>query len=184
MQLSHSRQSQFTRPSLNFLRTAFLPKQAAQARRRRSQQRWVQHRRGDGNEKNETCVYEEKGSARKMLKPSDAVETTTPGAWGCQCTSLMSCCPWWQNKSCAGTSLSRSASSPVGRSSSSSSTERSHSVTWSSAPEAAKHDSSVGCHSIEVMGPVCQLNAATGVGAGALVLLAGQDNVSLARTTL
>ena len=105
-----------------------------------------------------------------MLNPSEAVETTTPGACGCQCTSLMSCWPWWQKRSCAGTSLRRSASSPVGRSSSSSSTERSHSVTWSSAPAAAKHDSSVGCHSIDVMGPVCQLNAATGVGAGALVL--------------
>ena len=110
-----------------------------------------------------------------MLNPSEAVETTTPGACGCQCTSLMSCWPWWQKRSCAGTSLSRSASSPVGRSSSSSSTERSHSVTWSSAPAAAKHDSSVGCHSIEVIGPVCQLKAATGVGAGALVLQTGRE---------
>jgi len=112
-----------------------------------------------------------------MLNPSEAVETTTPGACGCQCTSLMSCWPWWQKRSCAGTSLSRSAS--VGRSSSSSSTERSHSVTWSSAPAAAKHDSSVGCHSIEVIGPVCQLKAATGVGAGALVLQTGRERGEL-----
>lgn len=43
-------------------------------------------------------------------------------------------------------------------------------MTWSSAPEAAKHESSVGCHSIEVIGAVCQEKAATGVGAGAFVL--------------
>ena len=67
----------------------------------------------------------------------------------------------------------RRSASPAccdGRSSSSCSTERSQSVTWSSAPEAAKHESSVGCHSIDVMGAVCHEKAATGVGAGALVL--------------
>lgn len=70
---------------------------------------------------------------------------------------------------------------PCGRSSSSSSTERSHSVTWSSAPEAAKHESSVGCHSMDVIGAVCQLNAATGVGAGALVLVERQYEFSSSR---
>lgn len=32
----------------------------------------------------------ENGSDLKMLKPSDAVETTVPGTCGCQCTSLTS----------------------------------------------------------------------------------------------
>lgn len=43
---------------------------------------------------------------------------------------------------------------------------RSQSVTVSSAPDAAKDDSSVGCHSIEVMGARWKLSAATGVGSG------------------
>lgn len=54
-------------------------------------------------------------------------------------------------------------------------------MTWSSAPEAAKHESSVGCHSMDVIGAVCQLNAATGVGAGALVLVERQYEFSSSR---
>ena len=30
-----------------------------------------------------------------MWNESRAVEPTTPGSCGCQCTSLMSDCPWW-----------------------------------------------------------------------------------------
>lgn len=37
-------------------------------------------------------------------------------------------------------------------------------MTWSSAPDAAKTESSVGCHSMDVTGAWCQLNEATGVG--------------------
>ena len=35
-------------------------------------------------------------------------------------------------------------------------------MTWSSAPDAAKMESSVGCHSMDVTGAWCQLNEATG----------------------
>lgn len=62
---------------------------------------------------------------------------------------------------------------PVARSSSSNSTERSQSVIWSSAPEAAKEESSVGCHSMEVMGAVCHEKEATGVGDPELELSLG-----------
>lgn len=87
----------------------------------------------------------------------------------------MTCsCPWWTNSSCAGTSFIPAD----GFSSSSSSTDKSHRVTWSSAPAAAKHESSVGCHSIEVMGAVCQEKEATGVGAGDLVLQRWNKQVS------
>ncbi len=51
-------------------------------------------------------------------------------------------------------------------SSSSCSTARSHKVTWSSAPDAAKIESSEGCHSIEVIGALCHEKDATGVGPG------------------
>lgn len=37
-------------------------------------------------------------------------------------------------------------------------------MTWSSAPEATKALSSVGCHSTDVIGALCQLNVATGEG--------------------
>ena len=39
-----------------------------------------------------------------MLKPSAAVETTTPGIWGCQCNSLHSRCPMCTKSNCGGTS--------------------------------------------------------------------------------
>lgn len=108
----------------------------------------------------------------KILKPSKAVETTTPGFWGNQCNSLISFWPIWTNNNWAGISFNLSASPFCleGNSSSSNSTERSHRVNWSSAPEAAKQDESVGCHSIEVIGAVCHEKEATGVGAGAFVL--------------
>jgi len=60
--------------------------------------------------------------------------------------------------------LSWSIDMPV--SSSSGSTDKSHSVTWSSALEAAKVESSVGCHSMEVMGCLCHVNEAMGEGVG------------------
>ena len=56
-------------------------------------------------------------------------------------------------------------------SSSSCSTARSQSVTWSSAPDAAKMESSVGCHSTDVIGALCHVKDATGVGSGAEVLV-------------
>lgn len=52
----------------------------------------------------------------------------------------------------------------IGSSSSSCSTDRSQRVTWSSEPEAAKIEVSVGCHSTEVMGALCHEKWATGVG--------------------
>lgn len=105
------------------------------------------------------------------LKPSNAVEITAPGNCGCQWTSLTSLCPWCTNSSCGGTSRPPSGvSSMAPDSSSSCSTPRSHRVIWSSAPDAANIESSVGCHSMEVMGARCQLKAATGVGSGPVVL--------------
>jgi hypothetical protein len=51
----------------------------------------------------------------------------------------------------------------IGASSSSCSTDRSQSVTWSSAPDAANTDVSDVCHSTEVMGALCHEKSATGV---------------------
>lgn len=51
-------------------------------------------------------------------------------------------------------------------SSSSCSTARSHKETILSALDAAKVDGSLGCHSIEVMGALCQWKDAIGVGVG------------------
>ena len=64
---------------------------------------------------------------------------------------------WWMNRSWAGTSATsrRTASASLSFSS-----DRSHSVIWSSAPDAARTDSSVGCHSIDVIASVCHLNDA------------------------
>lgn len=62
----------------------------------------------------------------------------------------------------------------VPASSSSGSTPRSHRVTWSSAPDAANIESSLGCHSMEVMGAWCHVKEATGVGFGAEVLFHDQ----------
>ena len=45
--------------------------------------------------------------------------------------------------------------------SSSASTARSHNVTWWSSLETAKTESSEGCHSIDVIGPLCHSNLAT-----------------------
>lgn len=52
----------------------------------------------------------------------------------------------------------------MGASSSSGSTDKSHKVSWSSEPEAAKTEESVGCHSTDVIGAVCHWNCATGDG--------------------
>ena len=54
-------------------------------------------------------------------------------------------------------------------SSSSCSTARSQRVSWLSAPEAAKMESSVGCHSMEVIGALCHENEATGAGTGVVL---------------
>lgn len=89
---------------------------------------------------------------------------TAPGIWGCQCTSLISFCPWWTKRSWGGTSFPPPKVSSIPKSSESCSTAKSQSVTWSSAPDAAKIESSVGCHSIEVMGCLCQVKWATGAG--------------------
>lgn len=43
-------------------------------------------------------------------------------------------------------------------------------MTWSSAPDATKIESSDGCHSMEVTGALCQLNDATGAGSEAVDL--------------
>ena len=55
-------------------------------------------------------------------------------------------------------------------SSSSCSTARSQRVSWLSAPEAAKIESSVGCHSMEVIGALCHENEATGAGTGVVLI--------------
>lgn len=77
------------------------------------------------------------------------------------------------NNNCGGTSLPVSLTfigAPAPVSSSSGSTARSQRVTWSSAEDATKEESSVGCHSIEVMGALCHVNEATGVGLGVVSL--------------
>lgn len=55
-------------------------------------------------------------------------------------------------------------------SSSSCSTARSHKETIPSALEAANVDRSLGCHSKEVIGPLCQWKEAIGAGVGVEVL--------------
>ena len=52
----------------------------------------------------------------------------------------------------------------IGASSSSTSTDRSQRVSWSSAPDAAKTEVSEGFHSTDVIGAVCHEKSATGVG--------------------
>ena len=91
---------------------------------------------------------------RKTLKPLAAVLMMTPGICGCQCNSLISCCPWWINNSCGGTSGSVSVVVSL-------STAKSHCVNWSSEPEAANTELSVGCHSIDVIGAVWCLKMPT-----------------------
>ena len=113
-----------------------------------------------------TWVYIYTEIVLKMLKPSYAVLTTAPGIWGCQWTSFTSFWPWWTNSNWGGTPSWLSSSIGVPLSSASCSTERSHRETWSSAPDAANIESSVGCHSIEVIGALCQVNEATGDGVG------------------
>ena len=45
----------------------------------------------------------------KALKPSTAVDTSMPGIWGCQCTSLTSVCPACTKSSWGGRSSGASA---------------------------------------------------------------------------
>lgn len=98
-----------------------------------------------------------------MLKPSAAVLMITPGIWGWKCNSLMSVCPWWMNSSCGGRSFKPPPPVPaMPAASSSASTERSQTVSWLSAPDAASIDSSVGCHSIDVIGPCREGNKSMG----------------------
>ena len=65
----------------------------------------------------------------------------------------------WMNKSWGGRSFNLSLWSSL----SSRSTARSHKVSWSSAPDAAKTVLSHGCHSIDVIGAVWCLKVATGI---------------------
>lgn len=67
------------------------------------------------------------------LKPDSAVETRAPGICGCQWISFTSVWPWCRKSSCGGRSLTSSARAPTSHDS----TDRSHWLTTSSAPEAA-----------------------------------------------
>ena len=93
-----------------------------------------------------------------MLKPLCAVLSITPDSWVCQWISLTSVCPWWINNNCGGTCGS-SVLWPAA--SASRSTAKSQNVIWSSEPDAANTDPSVGCHCTDVMGAVWCLNTAT-----------------------
>lgn len=95
------------------------------------------------------------------LNPLWAVLIMTPGSWGCQCNSLMSVCPWCINNSWGGT-LGSSSPSAVLASVLSFSTARSQIEIWSSDPEAANTELSLGFHSIDVIGAVWCLKEATG----------------------
>ena len=105
-----------------------------------------------------SCLCDQTLIVRNMLNPLCAVLIMTPVSWGCQCTSLMSVCPWWINNNCGGTSGSVSSQASF-----SFSTARSHKVIWSSDPEAPNTVLSEGCHSTDVMGAVWCLNNATGL---------------------
>ena len=97
----------------------------------------------------------------KMWNPSTAVLMMAPGIWGCQCASFTSC--WgWKNSSWGGTSSWPILDVWFTMSSSSCSTAKSHKETRSSAADARKTESSVGCHSIEVIGARCQSKDAAG----------------------
>jgi hypothetical protein len=71
---------------------------------------------------------------------------------------------WCTKSNCGGTSTPLFPIILSEFSSGSCSTERSHIEIWSSAPDAPKTDSSVGCHSIDVIGAECHLKFATGEG--------------------
>lgn len=92
------------------------------------------------------------------LNPDRAVETIMPGICGCQWISLISDWPWCRNSSWGGRSLTASTLAPTSHDS----TDRSHWLTMSSAPEAANTLESMGFHSTEVMGALCCLKLATG----------------------
>lgn len=92
------------------------------------------------------------------LNPDRAVEIITPGIWGCQWISFTSVWPWCRNRSWGGRSFTPSTRAPTSHAS----TDRSHWLTTSSAPEAANTLESVGLHSTEVMGALCCLKLATG----------------------
>lgn len=60
-------------------------------------------------------------------------------------------------------------------------TKRHSTLTWSSSPDTAITDASVGCHSIDVMGAECHLKVAHASG---LPLWVGGDGVGEPQTTL
>lgn len=97
---------------------------------------------------------------RNTLKPECAVDIMVPGHCGCQCNSLISDWPWCINNSCGGNlANSLSCDSSVR----STSTDKSHWATTSSAPPEANTVASVGCHSTVVTGAICCLKVATGL---------------------
>lgn len=92
------------------------------------------------------------------LNPDRAVEIITPGICGCQWISLTSVWPWCRNRSWGGRSFTPSTRAAASHDS----TDRSHWLTTSSAPEAANTLESAGLHSTEVTGALCCLKFATG----------------------
>lgn len=81
-----------------------------------------------------------------------------PWICGCQWSSLISVWPWCRNSSCGGSFFKLSACSAM----SLDSTDRSHWLMTSSAPEAANTLESMGFHSTDVIGALCCLKLATG----------------------
>lgn len=92
------------------------------------------------------------------LNPDRAVEIITPGICGCQWISLISDWPWCRNSSWGGKSFIPSTLAPTSHDS----TDRSHWLMTSSAPEAANTLESTGLHSTDVTGALCCLKFATG----------------------
>lgn len=92
------------------------------------------------------------------LNPDSAVEIITPGICGCQWISLISDWPWCRNSSWGGKDFTPSTLALASHDS----TDRSHWLTTSSAPEAANTLESMGLQSTEVMGALCCLKFATG----------------------
>ena len=107
----------------------------------------------------------------KIAIPSTAVTTATPSfpASLHHLPSFISCWPWCTNNNCGGISATcfLGPVDSIDSSSGSRSNDKSHIVHVSSAHVRNKTDASVGCHSIELMGFLCQENVAAGVGADA-----------------
>ena len=108
-----------------------------------------------------SCVYHAL-IVLNILKASLAVLMITPGNCVCQCSSLISFCPWCTNSSCDGTSSWLPAELElIGISSGS--TAKSQIVSRSSAAETASTELSFGFHSSDVIGAVWYRNDTTGV---------------------